>query len=173
MDWFWDNFGGVVTTVLAIYGAFLSSLNCWHMWKRDKKELYFDINSNQAYDEGSTNVIINIVNNSLRPVAIKEIGLKYKRSFEDRLSKPVHFDGVSVILPARLETSDQLRYLCNCLYFAGENEQPHNIEAIAVPYAIDTEGQRYKGAPFKHYVSFISCSKSDTDTDNKSEHQQG
>ena len=158
MDWFLNNFGGVITTVLAVYGAVLSSLNFWHTRKRDKKELHIEAISKPLSDNFFDYVRITVANKSLRPIAIKEIGLEYKPSFKARLSKPVGMDRVFVRMPAKLETSDLLNYDCNCRYHAGKNEDPYTIEASAVPYVIDTEGQRYKGAPLKHLVYFIHTS---------------
>ena len=169
MAWLWDNTVGVITTVPAIYGAVLSSLNFWHMRKRDKKELYIEANFIQSSDVEANTATITVVNKSLRPITIKEIGLKYDASVELKLSNPVDYEDDALRLPAKLETSDQFSYDVPCCYFAKEKEKAHHFDTSAVPYAIDNEGQRYKGTPFKHRVFFIQDPNSGTGKDGKSE----
>jgi len=156
MAWLWDNIVGVITTVLAIYGAVLSSLNFWHMRKRDKKELYIEANFIQSSYVEANIATITVVNKSLRPITIKEIGLKYDPSVEPKLSKPVDYENDAARLPAKLETSDQFSYDVPCYYSANQNDKADHFDTIAVPYAIDNEGQRYKGAPLEHRVFFMA-----------------
>ena len=155
MSWLWDNITGVITTVLAIYGAVLSSLNFWHMRKRDKKELYIEANFIQSSDVEANTATITVVNKSLRSITIKEIGLKYDSSVELKLSKPVDYENDALRLPVKLETSDQFNYDIPCCYFANEKEKAHHFDTSAVPYAIDNEGQRYKGTPLQHPIYFV------------------
>ncbi|MBI0168981.1 MULTISPECIES: hypothetical protein [Bartonella] len=155
MAWLWDNIVGVITTVLAIYGAVLSSLNFWHMRKRDKKELYIEANFIQSSYVEANIATITVVNKSLRPITIKEIGLKYDPSVEPKLSKPVDYENDAARLPAKLETSDQFSYDVPCCYFANEKEKFHHFDTCAVPYAIDNEGQKYNGTPLQHPIYFV------------------
>ncbi|WP_295963533.1 hypothetical protein [uncultured Bartonella sp.] len=154
MAWLWDNIVGVITTVLAIYGAILSSLNFWHTKKRDKKELYIKATFYPGIVAELNYVTITVVNKSLRPITIKDIGLKYDPSVEPKLSKPIGFDNGSDRLPIRLETSDQLSHVVFCRYFSVQTEKSHSLELSAVPFAIDTEGQQYNGVPLNHSISF-------------------
>jgi len=39
---------------------------------------------------------------------------------------------------------------------ANQNEKANHFDTSAIPYAIDNEGQRYKGKPLKHPVFIIS-----------------
>lgn len=155
MAWLWDNIVGVITTVLAIYGAVLSSLNFWHMRKRDKKELHIEANFIQSSYVEANIATITVVNKSLRPITIKEIGLKYDPSVEPKLSKPVDYENDAARLPAKLETSDQFSYDVPCCYFANEKEKFHHFDTCAIPYAIDNEGQKYNGTPLQHPIYFV------------------
>lgn len=174
MSWFWDNFGGVITTVIAIYGAFLSSLNFWYMWKRDRKKLYIKAIYNPSNNVNYNNVEITVISGTRRPIIIEDVGLKYPTSFEPKISKiiNVYYDPAISELPKKLEIGE--KYSCSflCSYYDDKNEKCYSVDVSAVPYAIDTEGQQYVGEPLKHQVFFIPCSKSDTDKDNKSEHQK-
>ena len=177
MSWFWGNFGGVITTVLAIYGAVLSSLNFWHTRKRDKKELYFEAFFLQSSDPRWGEVHVSFANKSLRPITIKEYGFKYVSSSASKMVEPKdveikksHYDEL-----IKLATSEQYSYAVYFVKSAGNIKTAEsNFMLKAIPYAIDTEGQLYTGAPFKHPANFVFfLPKSDTDKDNKPEHQQG
>lgn len=156
MTWFWNNFGSVITAVLAVYGAFLSSYNFWLTKKRDKKALDIKTEIIPRSPDILTDVIITVINKSLRPITINEIGLKYDPSIESKLSKPVDYPDEVLKLPVRLETSNQFSYHVPCCYSANQNDKADHFDTIAVPYAIDNEGQRYKGAPLEHRVFFMA-----------------
>ena len=160
MDWFWNNFGGVITTVLAVYGAFLSSLNFWHTRKRDKKELY--IKSEIKTESSSSDkikdkyAIITIVNKSLRPIAIDKIGFKYAYSFGAKSLKHKNFETGAFINHKKLDTSEVFYYYFNFKYSVDTPEDTNSNSMLkAIPYVIDTEGERYKGEPFKHPANFV------------------
>lgn len=159
MDWLWNNFGGVITMVLAVYGALLSSLNFWHMWKRDKKELYIKAIFRQVTDGTPSYIEFYIVNKSLRPITIKEYGFKYAASPVSKLIKPADCDGNPIEPPRKLNTSEE----CHTVILLGDYaNHPYeadlnritNFMLKAVPYVIDTEEQRYRGQPFKHPANF-------------------
>ena len=156
MAWIWDNILGVIAMIVAVYGAVLSTFNTRYNYRRDRKELYitatFDENSRVEFNS----VSITVVNKSLRPVTVKEIGLKYETSVEPKLSNPVDIEEDSVRLPLKLEVSDEFVYCVPCCYFMNKNEDASRLVTIAVPYAIDNEGQRYNGVPLKHTVYFVS-----------------
>ena len=155
MDWFWNNFGGVITTVLAVYGAFLSSLNFWHTRKRDKKELYIKSELSSGNNTKYESATITIVNKSLRPIAINKIGFKYAYSFTSKSLKHKNFETGSFTHPRKLGTAEVLRYRFDFKYAAGTTEDVNSNRMLkAVPYVIDTEGQRYKGEPFRHPANF-------------------
>jgi len=155
MDWLWDNIVGVITTVLAIYGAVLSSLNFWHMWERDKKELYIEAFFLQSLLPDWGDVFVSIANKSLRPITIKEYGFKYVPSSASKMVGPQE-DDVNRKFPVILtQTSDQFSYDVPCCYFANEKEKFHHFDACAIPYAIDNEGQKYNGTPLQHPIYFV------------------
>lgn len=156
MDWFWENIVGVITTVLAVYGAVLSSLNFWHTSKRDKKELCIEAEFKQGSFVTLNNVTVTVINKSLRPITIKKIGLEYDPFVEAKFPKPVGYEHEAIKLPIRLEISDQFYYHVPCCYLANQNEKANHFDTSAIPYAIDNEGQKYKGTPLKHPVFIIS-----------------
>ena len=159
MDWFWENIVGVITTVLAVYGAFLSSLNFWHMWKRDKKELYIKAIFREVTDGGTSYVEFHIVNKSLRPITIKEFGFKYASSPVSKLLKHPDYNSNTLEPLRKLNTSEEcyavilLWNYANHAYRVDLN-RINNSMVKAVPYVIDTEEQRYRGKPFKHPAKF-------------------
>jgi len=176
MDWLWDNIVGVITTVLAIYSAVLSSLNFWHMWERDKKELYIEAFFLQSLLPDWGDVFVSIANKSLRPITIKEYGFKYVPSSASKMVEPrdykikmIRYDKL-----IKLTTSEQYSYRVDFKKYVGNLKTAEsNFMLKAVPYVIDTEGQRYKGPPFKHPANFVFLlPESDTDKDNKSERQK-
>ena len=73
-----------------------------------KKELYIEANFIQSSDVEANTATITVVNKSLRPITIKEIGLKYDASVKPKLSNPVDYEDDVLRLPAKLETSDQI-----------------------------------------------------------------
>lgn len=156
MAWFLDYIWPLVTPVFAVCGVALSIFNTWYNYRRDKKELYitatFDENNRVEFNS----VSITVVNKSLRPITVKEIGLKYETSVEPKLSNPVDIEEDSVRLPLKLDVSDEFVYCVPCCYFMNKNEDASRLVTIAVPYAVDNEGERYNGVPLKHTVYFVA-----------------
>ena len=177
MDWFLNGYFQALTSLIAISGLALSIFNSWYMWKRDKKELYFEAFFLQSSDPRWGEVHVSFANKSLRPITIKEYGFKYVSSSASKMVEPKdveikksHYDEL-----IKLATSEQYSYAVYFVKSAGNIKTAEsNFMLKAIPYAIDTEGQLYTGAPFKHPANFVFfLPKSDTDKDNKSEHQQG
>lgn len=151
MAWLWDNIVGVITTVLAIYGAVLSSLNYWHMRKRYKKELYIEASFHQSSNSAWSYVQVYIANKSLRPITIKEYGFKYASSSDSKLLEPGDLKINLFGTPIKLATSEQFSYRIDF----NLTKSKSNFMLKAIPYAIDTEGQRYTGVAFNHPDNFV------------------
>ena len=177
MDWFLDIFRGDITTVIAITSLALSIFNSWYMWKRDKKGLYFEAFFLPSSDPRWGDVLVSFANKSLRPITIKEYGFKYVPLSASKMVEPKDVKIKRSLYDEliKLATSEQYSYAVHFVKSAGNIKTAEsNFMLKAIPYAIDTEGQLYKGASFKHPANFVFfLPKSDTDKDNKSEHQQG
>lgn len=140
MNWHWDNIVSVITTVLAIYGAVLSTFNYWHMRKRDKKSVMVTLELKRLEDKRhhKAGLRIKVVNKGYRPVAISKIGILES---DGRDMPEPHEDDVNrkfpVILTQSLETSVIIR---DSSFIASRVK---NYEFT--PYAVDNEGQRFLG----------------------------
>ena len=165
MSWFLDIFRGDITTVLAIYGAVLSSLNFWHTRKRDKKSVMVTLELKRLEDKRhhKSGLRIKVVNNGYRPVAIAKIAVQESGGRD--MPEPQEDDvnrKFPVILTQSLETSVIIR---DSSFIASGEE---NCEFT--PYAVDNEGQRFFGATCSwDDIAPLVAPEFYTGTDNKSE----
>ena len=165
MSWLWDNIVSVITTVLAIYGAVLSTFNYWHMRKRDKKSVMVTLELKRLENKRhhKSGLRIKVVNKGYRPVAISKIGILES---DGRDMPEPHEDDVNrkfpVILTQSLETSVIIR---DSSFIASRVK---NYEFT--PYAVDNEGQRFLGTTRSwEDIAPLVAPEFYTGTDNKSE----
>ena len=180
MDWFLNGYFQALTSLIAISGLALSIFNSWYMWKRDKKSVMVTLELKRLEDKRhhKAGLRIKVVNKGYRPVAIAKIAIQES----DGRDMPEPQEDVvnrkfPVILTQSLETSVIIR---DSSFIASRVK---NCEFT--PYAVDNEGQRFLGATcswddiaplvapeFYTGTDNKSETKPDTDTGNKSEHQQ-
>ena len=160
MSWFSNGYLQPLTPLIVILGLAISFFSFWHTKKRDKKELY--IKSEIKTESSSSDeikdkyAIITIVNKSLRPIAIDKIGFKYAFSFGAKSLKHKNFETGAFINHKKLDTSEVFYYYFNFKYSVDTPEDTNSNSMLkAIPYVIDTEGERYKGEPFKHPANFV------------------
>ena len=178
MSWLWDNIVSVITTVLAIYGAVLSTFNYWHTRKRDKKSVMVTLELKRLEDKRhhKSGIPIKVVNKGYRPVAIAKIAVQ--ESDGGDMPGPQE-DDVNRKFPVILTQSLETSVIIPNYNFIASGEENYKF----TPYAVDNEGQRFFGttrswddiAPlvlpeFYTGTDNKSETKPDTGTDNKSEH---
>ena len=165
MSWLWDNIVSVITTVLAIYGAVLSTFNYWHMRKRDKKNVMVTLELKRLEDKRhhKAGLRIKVVNKGYRPVAISKIGILES---DGRDMPEPHEDDVNRKFPVILTQSLETSVIIRDSSFIASGEENYEF----TPYAVDNEGQRFLGATCSwDDIAPLVIPERFTGTDNKSE----
>ena len=166
MSWLWDNIVSVITTVLAIYGAVLSTFNYWHTRKRDKKSVMVTLELKRLEDKRhhKSGIPIKVVNNGYRPVAIAKIAVQ--ESDGGDMSGPQE-DDVNRKFPVILTQSLETSVIIPNYNFIASGEENYKF----TPYAVDNEGQRFFGTTRSwDDIAPLVLPEFYTGTDNKSEH---
>lgn len=165
MSWLWDNIVSVITTVLAIYGAVLSTFNYWHMRKRDKKSVMVTLELKRLENKRhhKSGLRIKVVNKGYRPVAISKIGILES---DGRDMPEPHEDDVNRKFPVILTQSLETSVIIRDSSFIASGEENYEF----TPYAVDNEGQRFLGATCSwDDIAPLVAPEFYTGTDNKSE----
>lgn len=168
----------LLTSLIAVYGAVLSTFNFLHLRKRDKKSVMVTLELKRLEDKRhhKSGLPIKVVNNGYRPVAIAKIAVQES---DGRDIPGPQEDDVNRKFPVILTQSLETSVIIPNYNFIASGEENYKF----TPYAVDNEGQRFFGttrswddiAPlvlpeFYTGTDNKSETKPDTDKDNKSEH---
>ena len=169
--WIWANLWPLVTTVIAVYGAVLSTLNTLYNYRRDRIKISIksDVEKVIATEVDYYLLKLTIINRSHRPVTITEMGfmstdgerLTFQKSSAERgldsfcrsFAKELHFDPNESLditeppdseLPKKLLISDKVEY--NRLTQTVLKHENGSMQSrTLIPYGVDSEGNIYKG----------------------------